>query len=139
MPLSSNVFKDNARLNQTLVSHPAHVVIGDRGEHVGLIQFALQEIDGLVIDSFEIETQTYGQSTAAAVLAYKKARAIINPAYQSNPDNIVGKMTIDSLDKDMLSLEHVPLSLTRKPCTRPPSGSPQEPPITEADILQRLR
>ena len=40
------------------------------------------------------------------MLAYKAARGIINRAYQTVPDNIVGKMTITSLDNDMVPLEH---------------------------------
>ncbi len=47
----------------------------------------------------------YGPRTAAAVLAYKTKRAIINRAYQQTPDSIVGKMTIERLDKDMLAIE----------------------------------
>ena len=46
-------------------------------------------------------TQTYGPSTAAAVLSYKTKRQIINRSYQTTPDSIVGKMTIASLDAEM--------------------------------------
>lgn len=46
-------------------------------------------------------TQTYGPSTAAAVLSYKTNRQIINRSYQTKPDSIVGKMTIASLDAEM--------------------------------------
>jgi hypothetical protein len=38
---------------------------------------------------------------AAAVLAYKKKRNIINWSYQQQADNIVGKMTIAALDAEM--------------------------------------
>ena len=37
----------------------------------------------------------------AAVLNFKKKRGIINRAYQTAPDNIVGKMTIWSLDEEI--------------------------------------
>jgi hypothetical protein len=40
------------------------------------------------------------------VLSYKKKRSIINPAYQTQADNIVGKMTIASLDKEILQREN---------------------------------
>jgi len=36
-------------------------------------------IDGLAIDPAEIDAQAYGASTAAAVLAFKTARAILGP------------------------------------------------------------
>jgi hypothetical protein len=47
----------------------------------------------------------YGPKTAAAVLAYKEKRGIINRDYQSKADNIVGIMTMASLDKEMLEQE----------------------------------
>ena len=65
-----------------------------RGEHVAKVQFALFALDSSAIDRNEVRSQTYGPSTAKAVLAYKTKRKIINTAYQSTPDNIVGKMTI---------------------------------------------
>ena len=108
MPLQSNIFKDNKRLQSCLTSDPAHVTPGSTGEHVRLIQLALQEIDALSIDPDELKEQRYGPSTAAAVLGYKKKRKIINKSYQSTEDNIVGKMTIASLDKDMLDLQYTP-------------------------------
>jgi hypothetical protein len=39
------------------------------------------------------------------VLAFKTQRQIINTAYQSKPDDIVGKMTIARLDREMFVLE----------------------------------
>ena len=45
----------------------------------------------------------YGPSTAAAVLAFKTRRNIINRAYQTKADNIVGRMTIAALDAEMLT------------------------------------
>jgi peptidoglycan hydrolase-like protein with peptidoglycan-binding domain len=122
MSLSSNLFSGNSRLEACLVSHPSHVVPGDIGEHVQLIQIALMEIDGATIDQAELGAQRYGPSTAGAVLAYKKKRSVINPAYQTAPDNIVGKMTIASLDRDMLDLEHIPQSRIGKRCERRPEA-----------------
>jgi peptidoglycan hydrolase-like protein with peptidoglycan-binding domain len=118
MPLVSNLFRDNARLGACLTDHPAHVTPGSFGEHVHLIQVALMDIDGLTIDPGEIKTQRYGPSTAAAVLAYKRKRKIVNRAYQQSEDNIVGRMTIAALDKDMLDRQYVPLPAGRKPCGR---------------------
>ena len=70
-----------------------------------LIQDAVILLDGATIDDAELAGQRYGQSTANAVLAYKKRRRIINPAYQATADNIVGKMTIASLDDEMFIRE----------------------------------
>ena len=47
----------------------------------------------------------FGPATAAAVLAFKQKRDVINRAYQSKADNIVGKMTMAALDKEMLDAE----------------------------------
>jgi hypothetical protein len=116
MALGSNLFKDSKRLAQCEVNKAAHVAPGDRGDHVRLIQIALGEIEGAAIDATELSQGHYGASTARAVLAYKTKRRIINLSYQTSPDNIVGKMTIVSLDKDMLSLQRTPLPGVSKRC-----------------------
>lgn len=108
MALTSQLFRGNKALEACEVKDPAHIKIGATGDHVAKIQFALFTLDRLVIDRQELVAQHYGKSTAAAVLAYKKRRKIINPSYQSTADNIVGKMTIASLDKDMQVRERVP-------------------------------
>ena len=74
------------------------------------------DIDGLTIDTSELTAQRYGPSTASAVLAYKKKRKIINRSYENTEDNIVGKMTIASLDKDMAERQYVPGSAGRNYC-----------------------
>lgn len=94
-------FKGDPRLEACLVSHPAHVKQGDSGTYVSKIQQALIRLDSLKIDRRELSSQTYGPSTAAAVLKYKKKRHIINTSYQSQEDDIVGKMTIASLDNEL--------------------------------------
>jgi hypothetical protein len=101
MPLVSRWFGENARLQTCLVSDSAHVVTGDSGDHVPLIQEALQVLDEAKIAPEEKTSRVYGKSTAAAVLNFKKKRSIINRAYQTAPDNIVGKMTIQSLDEEI--------------------------------------
>jgi hypothetical protein len=111
MPLVSKWFRDNERLQKSLLSDPAHVVIGDVGPHVTLIQGALIALDGDLISADEFSTETYGKSTAGAVLDYKTRRGIINHSYQTQADNIVGKMTIRSLDDEMLGRERRRASL----------------------------
>lgn len=118
MPLASNLLQSNERLNDCLIRDGAHLLPNDAGEHVRLVQIALRAIDGLVIDPAELASNSYGPSTAAAVLSYKTKRSIINRSRQSAPDNIVGKMTIAALDQDMLALEHTPPPAPRSPCKR---------------------
>ena len=101
MPLQSQLFRGDAKLEAAAVSDSAHVVQGARGEHVRKIQQALIKLDGATIAADGI----YGPATAAAVRAYKKKRNIINRAYQTQADDIVGKMTIASLDKELIEKE----------------------------------
>lgn len=107
MSLTSNLFKPDQRLQKTLISDPAHVVPGEKGDHVARIQVALQDLDDLEINADELSKKEYGPSTAAAVLAFKRARKIINRSYQTSEDNIVGKMTIAALDKEMLEKQEL--------------------------------
>jgi hypothetical protein len=106
MPLHSRLFHGDPKLEACLIHDSAHITHGATGEHVAKIQFALGTLDDLKIAPRDLSTQTYGASTADAVLAYKTRRQIINRRYQNQPDNIVGKMTIASLDKEMFSREH---------------------------------
>ena len=67
-------------------------------------------LGSLSIDPRELSASLYGKSTAGAVLLFKKKRNIINRRYQTQVDNIVGKMTIAALDKEMLAKEkQIPL------------------------------
>jgi hypothetical protein len=106
MPLHSTLFRGDPKLEACLIHDSAHVTQGATGEHVVKIQFALITLDNLSIAQRDLSTETYGASTADAVLAYKTKRQIINRSYQTRPDNIVGKMTIASLDKEMSAHEH---------------------------------
>jgi hypothetical protein len=105
MPLFSQFFRGDRKLEACLVNDAGHVTEGATGEHVAKIQSALFVLDGSKIDKRELDAKHYGPSTAGAVLAYKKKRRIINFSYQKHADNIVGKMTINSLDKEMYQYE----------------------------------
>jgi hypothetical protein len=105
MPLRSELFRNDTKLEACAVSHPAHITLGAAGLHVSKIQTALVRLTPAVLDATEVEQQRYGSSTAAAVLRYKQERAIINRSYQTQADNIVGIMTIARLDSDMLDWE----------------------------------
>lgn len=101
MALQSKLFKGDPKLEACEVSDPAHLTVGAQGDHVAKVQSALFAIDSLRIDRQELLSQSYGPSTARAVLAYKTKRQIINHTYQNTPDSIVGKMTITRLDRDL--------------------------------------
>jgi peptidoglycan hydrolase-like protein with peptidoglycan-binding domain len=116
MRLTSNLFKDSRRLQSTLIADSAHVVPGEAGEHVERIQVAVMDLIDATIAQGELAARRYGPSTAAAVLAFKRARRIINHAYQSTADNIVGKMTIAALDKEMLDKQERTLPRPRGRC-----------------------
>jgi len=130
MPLQSNLFRNDQLLQACLVNDAAHVTIGAIGNHVAKIQVALTDLDRLSIDSAELSAKRYGPSTAAAVLSFKKKRDIVNRAYQSQADNIVGKMTIAALDREMLAKQVSPPIRSTTQCTRPGSvvSEPQRSP-----------
>lgn len=105
MPLTSQLFRNDQKLNACANVDSAHVTQGAVGDHVAKIQIALQRADSAPIDGGDLSAKRYGSSTASAVLRYKTKRAIINRAYQTQPDSIVGKMTIVRLDQDMVDWE----------------------------------
>jgi len=121
MALSSKLFRDDQRLQACEVNDAAHLTLETRGEHVAKVQMALFAIDRLTIDRSELVSQTYGRSTARAVLAFKTKRQIINRSYQNTPDEIVGKMTIARLDQEMRLLELA--SRNSGECLHAPSGA----------------
>jgi hypothetical protein len=111
MALVSIWFRSNTRLQECLTSDSAHVQKGDQGYHVALIQSAILMLDNTEISADEQNQSLYGRSTANAVRGYKSKRQIINFSYQSTADDIVGRMTIQSLDKEMLARERRALHL----------------------------
>ena len=116
MALQSKLFAGDPKLEAAAVSDPAHIVPGTRGPHVGKIQKALNVLDGAGLDVDGV----YGPATAAAVLAYKSKRAIINRSYQSSADNIVGKMTMATLDREVATAELVVTTPVIIPISPPP-------------------
>lgn len=108
MTLRSRLFRGSAELQKCAVSDPAHLVPGSSGGHVRLVQTALVYLGSKEITGAEYMKGEYGTTTASAVLKYKTERQIINRAYQSKPDNIVGKMTIARMDSDLRLFEILP-------------------------------
>ena len=105
MALGSKWFKDNKRCQDCAVIDARHIRQGDSGIHVFLVQQALLLVDGAQIEQGELDGWKYGPSTAGAVLRYKQNRDIVNRTYQQKADDIVGKMTIVSLDEGMRAFE----------------------------------
>jgi peptidoglycan hydrolase-like protein with peptidoglycan-binding domain len=99
MALQSTLLRGDTQLEAAAVSDAAHIVPGARGGHVAKLQRALNELD----DAALAEDGVYGPGTAAAVLAFKRARDIVNRSYQTQADNIVGKMTLAALDRELLA------------------------------------
>ena len=124
MPLTSRLFRDDKRLQACLIDDQAHLTPGTKGDFVTLVQHALDALDDAGISPAEIVAGTYGPTTAQAVLDFKTARKIINKSYQTKPDNIVGKMTIKTLDDEMAARENKP---SANPDDRCPFLYPKSP------------
>ena len=105
MSLQSQSFKGDQKLEAAAVSDPGHIMMGAIGGHVSKIQRGLMQLDSAVISSLELGEAQYGISTANAVLAYKQKRNIINRSYQTQADNIVGKMTMTTIDNEIFIKE----------------------------------
>jgi peptidoglycan hydrolase-like protein with peptidoglycan-binding domain len=112
--LTSILFKNCRELQACAVKNSAHVTPGARGEHVARIQKALNLLEEARLDLDGI----YGSATASAVLAYKRKRHIINPSYQTAPDNIVGIKTIAAMDRELNALPRPPMPTGVPKCTR---------------------
>jgi hypothetical protein len=135
--LRSKLFRGDPKLEACLIRDSAHVTQGALGDHVAKIHAALSTLDGPSIDPDELSTKKYGPSTAAAVLAFKTKRKIINFSYQNQADTIVGKMTIAALDREMLPKEiqwRTRWNFLFPPSPPRPSNA-QPPPEAAADPL----
>ena len=124
MALKSRLFRGDPRLEGAAKSNSAHIPSGAGGEHVRKIQYAVARLDGVPLAQDGI----YGPETANAVLAYKKKRNIINRSYQSQADNIVGILTIHSLDQEMFEVEQAPNAIKGVQCTIARQGDPGNAP-----------
>jgi hypothetical protein len=73
---------------------------------------ALMTLEHADIAPEELKNKSFGRSTRDAVQNYKDKRKIINSSYQNSADAIVGKMTIERLDNDLLGRKHTSDPLT---------------------------
>lgn len=101
MSLQSRLLRGDPELEAAAVADAAHITLGARGPAVGRIQQALILLDHAAI----VPDRQYGPATAAAVLAYKRKRGIVNRSRQTQADAIVGTMTMAALDRELLALE----------------------------------
>jgi peptidoglycan hydrolase-like protein with peptidoglycan-binding domain len=101
LALQSRLFVGDAALEAAAASDAAHIAQGSSGPHVRKIQTGLNLVDGASLNA----DGSYGHLTAAAVLNYKRARAIINTARQTEADDIVGRMTVAALDAELVDAE----------------------------------
>jgi len=108
MTLKSKLFHGDRTLAAAAISDSAHIRRGAHGTHVEKIQRALIILGDATISDDDLRRNSYGSSTADAVLAYKQERSIINRSYQTSADNIVGKMTMARLDDEMVNWEAQP-------------------------------
>ena len=142
MPLQSELFRGDAKLEACLVPDSAHVTPGPAGEHVAKIQFALGAVDDLAIADAETSAQTYGSSTAAAILAFKRRRNIVNLSFQTQADSIVGKIRIARLGKAMFDTENQPIPvdvclMTDAVARSSPPAQAASAPTPVAGVLQK--
>ena len=103
--LQSQLFRDDPKLQACLANDAAHVTLKSTGLHVRKIQYAVLVLTGKQLPSSELDRDFYGPATARLVKEYKTRRRIINHAYQSTADDIVGKLTIAALDAEMVAVE----------------------------------
>lgn len=101
MALESELFRGDPKLEAALVSDPGHIMPGARGPWVSKIQQALNRLDNAGL----AEDGSYGPKTAKAVQSFKQKRNIINRSYQQTADEVVGRMTMAALDKEMVAFE----------------------------------
>lgn len=99
MALQSKLLGGDSKLEAAALSDPAHILPGTSGPHVGKIQQALIQLDGAAMTPDGV----YGKGTAAAVIAFKTKRQILN--FAAKIDDIVGKKTIAALDSEMIAKE----------------------------------
>jgi hypothetical protein len=101
MSLQSILLRGDAKLEAAATSDLPHIASGQRGEHVRKIQVALNLLNnaGLALDGI------YGTKTANAVLEFKRKRDIVNRNSQTTADNIVGRMTVAALDRELSAFD----------------------------------
>jgi len=105
----------------------SHFALGQSGENIRVLQQALSMISERMptLDVMPVTvTGVYDAAFASAVAHYKRSRSILN--YAGAIDNIVGRKTIASLDRDLIALQGDPAP---EPCPPSPGPGPQPAPV----------
>ncbi|QDU27768.1 hypothetical protein ETAA8_28590 [Anatilimnocola aggregata] len=116
MTLKSDLFKKSQQLKDCEVKDSAHIVadeppkrrgVNNKGPHVPLIHKALRKVMSNPKFGLEEPDEVYGPLTAEVVRQFKLGPPmILNKALgQTTPDNIIGKLTIKELDRQVALLE----------------------------------
>ena len=105
MPVQSKLFAYDHALEACSKRDSGQIVPGAQGDHVSRLQTALFLLDCASVASSELQSQTFGPSTAAAVLRYKRSRNIINRVYPTHSDSIVGRATLAAIDREVAAIE----------------------------------
>jgi hypothetical protein len=113
--LRSDLFKGDKKLENCASLPSGHLLVGTPpGQHISKVHEALEKLrpGGPAIAATERSTMSYGKTTAAAVLHYKQTHdpPIINFAYQTTPDAVVGQMTIKAMDEELFGSGPTPLT-----------------------------
>jgi hypothetical protein len=119
------------RLNACLASDPAHIQPGQSGDHIKVIQQALNTIrerkPDIGINEIKDAPGTWGDDTTNAVFVYKLFNHIKRSGQKLDP--IVGRMTLTQLDNDLLSTPP-------RPAPTPPAKA--DITVVAADIKKEL-
>lgn len=93
------------RLQAAADQHGMHIVPKSRGQHVGWLHIALNIIYPMMPGyipvpggASEEASETYGPYLSAKVYHYKQICKLVNHDYQNTVDDIVGIMTMRTLD-----------------------------------------
>jgi peptidoglycan hydrolase-like protein with peptidoglycan-binding domain len=93
------------KLNACLAADSAHIKPGQKGDHVAVIQKALNTIrlrkPDLGLPEIKDSEGDFGSDTRTAVLTYKTKNAIKRSGQPLDP--IVGRMTLTRLDDDLMN------------------------------------
>jgi hypothetical protein len=126
--LTNNSRPIQDRLNACLASDSANIRPGQKGDHIRVIQQALNTIrkrDGL--PDITDDAGAYDGDTTTAVRKYKSDRGIIRAGQKL--DAIVGRMTLTRLDNDLLNKPAPPV---------PPAPVKAAIDVVAADIRKEL-
>jgi hypothetical protein len=129
--LSTNPKPVQDRLNACLASDPAHIQPGQSGDHIKVIQQALNTIrerkPDIGMNEIKDAPGTWGADTTNAVFVYKLFNHIKRSGQKLDP--IVGRMTLTQLDNDLLSTPP-------RPAPTPPAKA--DITVVAADIKKEL-